>query len=163
MLVHVVKSMEPPEGVIPSFVWLHCVDAVYSLLPHSPHFCCFETGRPILIGAPSDGEFGSGSGHVPRGLHEPAGQVVKGASQVVQGVPGNQGNLHRERLQSIDVVDALRHVRLVLKSDAVWFGAEETVKGRLEILDVLFGPFDLPDHAEASPGHGREDSSNPIG
>jgi len=159
VFVYVVKSMEPPEGVIPSFVWFDRVNEVHSFLPHTLYFSCLEFGRQIFVGSPRYREGCSRGDGISGGNDKPASEMVERTPEILQGVADYQRDVGRNIFNPVEIIRALSRVWLVLKADRIWHGVEESVEGELQILDVLFGPFDFPEYIKTSRGHEWNDTT----
>lgn len=96
MLVNTVKLMDVPEELsTPTSVWLKKVDLIYRFLPHT-FYSSVPHGFVIL------GSLGSGEANLVEMTRKPrthrkhvASQVVESASQVVNGITYDHGNIER--------------------------------------------------------------------
>lgn len=143
VLIDAVESVEPPKGVIPSLVWFDRIDSVYGILPHSMYFSV-HSGL-IFRGVIKDRKVNvTGVGDVSSpDPEQPIGQVVEGASEVLQDVPGDTGNLKRDGLNVNEVIDQLTRLRITLGRDFIGVGCLKGEDCRLQLLDMLVGPFDF--------------------
>ena len=99
VLIDVVQAVEGPEvGPLPSLVWFERADCVNRVLPHALYFSqksgfeffgAFGNKKarliPVTLGPPSADQI------------ELLGQMVEGASQVVENVPGDGRKGDRNR------------------------------------------------------------------
>jgi hypothetical protein len=145
MLVDNVQAMESPKGVIPSLVWLQALDSLYSVLPHALYLSR-ERGL-LLLGerftiadweADMLGRLG-----LSRHPDEPASEVVKCASEVLNRISGNEADLWRNGRDGLYDKGALSSIRVILYNDTIRVGLHEQSGSIDEITDVLIGPLDL--------------------
>lgn len=143
VLVDVVKLVDLPENISPTFVWFESIDRFYRILPYTLYFSrCFGL---VFCGA-----FGNGEVDVParrdttiRNKEKLVGQMVQRTPQVVDNTTSNRGNLDRHMIgSSRDVIDQLSCLRISLGADYVWLGTrrEEGPHLHLQFTDVLLGP-----------------------
>ncbi len=141
VLVNLVKLMETPERIIPSFVWFERVESFYDILPKSLYFST-NVGRHVFRGTVNNGEliptsFLSGS------QGKRVSNMVKGTSQVMKNIPNGVESFERNVRNATEIITAFSNFQIVLDRDCIWLGLPESLKGRMQILDVLFGPFDF--------------------
>jgi len=145
MLVDTVEAMEPPQGIIPSLVWLDSLDRIYSTLPHALYLS--RKSGLLLLGerftiadweADIFGRFGLRSNP-----DESARQVVQSASHILNRISSDQTEMGWNRSNFCDCVDSLLTLRISLYSGTVRVGFGELDSGSHEIVDVLIGPLDL--------------------
>jgi hypothetical protein len=143
MLIDQVKSVETPKCVIPTLVWFDSVDLVYGVLPHAPYLS--KLSGFVFRGGVEDRKVHVSEGAGPSGsyLDELIGQVIEGAPEVLQDVASDGGDINVNVLDTDQVVDGLSRLRIALGSDYVGVGVEKGFEGNIQLLDVLFGPFDL--------------------
>jgi hypothetical protein len=144
MLVDVIKLVEYPELVsLPAFVWFDRVDRVDRVLPRALYFSSTLglvyrgiLGDREVNAARSGGASGSGSDEV-------ASQMIKGTSEVLDGIPGDARDAIRDRSDSRYIIEEISRFRIMLFPDFVWVGVEEGSNITVDIVDVLFGPFEF--------------------
>jgi hypothetical protein len=68
--------------------------------------------------------------------------VVQGAPEIVDGIPGNGAEVVGNGLSVSQIPDSLARLRVVLGFDWVSVG-DEVNPSLLKIKDVMFGPFNL--------------------
>src|ERR1700722_10836519 len=143
VLVGAVESMEPPEGVIPSLVWFDSVDGVYGVLPHSMYFSV-HSGL-VFRGVIENRKVNMlGVGGIPRSdSKQPIGQMVKRTSEVMKGISRDTGDIERDRLNIDEEIDQLSRLRITLGRDFIGATVLKSEDCRLQLLDMLVGPFDF--------------------
>ncbi|HEY4905048.1 MAG TPA: hypothetical protein VIH89_16355 [Candidatus Sulfotelmatobacter sp.] len=143
VLVDVVQLVESPERVVSSLVWFDCVDSVYSILPHSLYFS--SSSGFIFRGIIKDRKVNvPGIANSPSANHEELiSQVVESTSEIVENVPGDHGDFDWNGFGPEDVVNELSHLRITLGANFVGVSSVEGQNGRLQLSDVLVGPFDF--------------------
>ncbi len=143
VLVDCVKAMEFPERVvpIPSFVWFERIESFNNVLPKELYFST-NVGRHVFRGVVDNWELSPTRDHTggPRKL---VGQMVESAPEIVQSIPNDDRNFQGDIANTNQVVAALSCVEIILEPNTIWFGIPERLKGQMQILDVLFGPFDF--------------------
>lgn len=144
VLVDSVQAMESPEGVIPSLVRVSCADRIYGFLPHALYLSAksgFVTrGNRSVI---EDREFGVARRGLVIPADEATGKIVQGSSEVLDDIPGNEGNLWRNPACFHDVDKWLTGLRISIYLQAVGVSFNERRDGDFELLDTLVGPLDL--------------------
>ena len=130
--------------VIPTLIRLDRVDGIYSRRPRSlyfSHLAGFVLREGVSDGkvdAPRIGRLVS-SGDADKLI----GEVVEGAYQTLNHIAGDQGYHGRNWLDSAEIVDRLSRLHVSLGQDFIWVGRVERDDFGLQVLDVLFGPFDF--------------------
>lgn len=123
VFVNNVKSIETPELVIPSFVWFDRIDSFYRLWPHSLYFS--RLSDFVFRGRVKDG-----------GIHS----LIK---ILGESLSNNSRDLRRQLPDFGEIVDKLSCLRIGLGADFIGVGIKKGFENDIEVLDVLFGPFDL--------------------
>lgn len=143
VLVDVVKFVEQPERVVPTFVWFDRVDYVYSILPHALYFS--SASGFVYRGTVKNRERCPKRGIFASNQDQLMGQVVQRTSEIVQSVAGDCRKRRRSLWKIIDVKRKLARLRIALASDYIWLGEAkpECIDFGLQVVDVLFGPFDF--------------------
>ena len=141
MLVNIVQPMNLPEN-------FSLTSRVRFDLPES----FFSTRRKALFYSPNTGFkfLGKLTNREiylikrPVGIspdtYEPISDVVKGASQVLDGISRDERNISVKRGSSSEFIDVISRLRIVLTLDAV-VPVSKFPPEVLEIEDVFFGPF----------------------
>lgn len=145
VLVNLVKFVDTPERIVPTFVWFDRMDRVFSLLPHALYFSV-EEGRHVFCGIASNWETALRGNGATSLADEMAGKMVEGTSQVLQNVPDNQRDLQRHLGNALDVIGALLRIQIILEPNGIWLAtpAGECFKQDIpQVVDVLYGPFGL--------------------
>ena len=147
VFVEVVKLVESPEIIVPTFIGLQDKDVFFS---HWADFTYFSLQclRCHLLGTlkhrkPDPPEsFLSDSRAVS--YDELHNQVVERGPQVLNRIPSNKGDDLRDRLKTRNIMSSLRDLRVMLSRDFIRVGwAKERRNFDIQITDVLFGPFDF--------------------
>lgn len=141
MLVHNVKVVEFPEIPIPTVVRLDRVDEAFRSRVDSLYFSPitgFVFGRSIV-----DGKARLSSRRTPIGLDQLPREVVKSAPQVVDSVSGDQSETMGDRDSLLNPMDFFSSLGIVLDSESVRCLIPKRLHRRVEIVNVLVGPFDF--------------------
>jgi len=144
VLIDGVKTVETPQRVIPSFVWVNIPDRLYDLLPHA----LYLGGKSgfTLLGrnrAFEDWELRMWSGDVASAPNESTCEAIEGTPQIVNRVAHNCGGSWWEGLCLEDMDHWLRRVRFDIYPQAVRLRIDECPKGDFEIGEMFLGPFDF--------------------
>ena len=139
VLVDAVQFVETPQCKIPAPVWFDRVDGVYSRLPHSLYFS--RAFGLVFRGVFADRKTGRSIWRATCGQNKLQGEMIKSASEIVDGVTGDCNCLGRNIPNAPDIVNALSRCQIIPSQDFIWAGIEEGPDLRIEITDVLFGPF----------------------
>ncbi|HKG62375.1 MAG TPA: hypothetical protein VKB05_21620 [Pyrinomonadaceae bacterium] len=150
VLVDVVKLTESPEKIVPSLVRFGIIDSIYSRLRHALYFS-FARGF-VLCGAVRV-DYGktdllllpAAKGNALLGasdLHQMPSEMVKGASQVLDSLPGNQGDSGCHGLNTGDIMlrECVGKLRIWLDTNFIRITIQEGLDSYFQILDVLVGP-----------------------
>ena len=143
VLVDVVKFVEQPERVVPTFVWFDRVDCVYGILPHALYFS--RAFGFVFRGTFKNRERCPKRGFLASNQDKLMGQVVQRTSEIVQSVAGDCRKRRRSLRKINDVKRKLSRLRIALASDYIWLGEakSESIDYGRQVVDVLFGPFDF--------------------
>jgi hypothetical protein len=76
-------------------------------------------------------------------LGKPIGQMVKGASKVIQGVASDKPNVQRDYPDIDKILSNLSGLPIALDPGSIWLGFYEEITKDIQITDVLIGPFNL--------------------
>ena len=144
VLVDVIKTVENPNIVsLPSKVWLEVEERIFSILPETLWLSA-KSGFEIL-GVVSDrkNQMGRG-GEIPGSDHpQMLSQMVEGASQILDSVPGDTREVSRNRVKPHQVLAGLSSLRVYLFSDFIGFTDAEGLDFIMKVTDVLLGPFNF--------------------
>ena len=148
VFINTVKLVESPERIIPTLVWFDRVDSFYRLWPHTLHL--WQLLFFVFLGRVKNGEVDiwkwpwfTGSPN-----HELIGEMVECTSQVLDDVANDTSNNERRILNCREVIDKLARLRVGLGSDFIGIGIEKGFESDIEVLDMLFGPFNFSPGAE---------------
>lgn len=144
VFIDLVKFMETPERVVPTFVWFEDVERFYDILPKNLYFST-NLSRHVFCGTFDDWELRPSACTVG-GQGKLAGQVIERAPQVVQYVTNDIRNGERYVGEFGDVIRTLSRFKIVLDTDSVWYGFPSGIQrdeSGNQVLDVLLGPFDF--------------------
>lgn len=145
VFIDIVKLVEDPKRVVPTFVWFDSVDRVYGVLPHSLYFsnrfgCVF---RGIIRNREVD-MLRWTARRAPRPGHEKCiGQMIESTSEILKDIPGDSGDSFWNLPNTHQIIDQLSGLRIALSSDYIGIGCEKGFDFRLQIKDVLFGPLNF--------------------
>jgi hypothetical protein len=141
VLIAPIKFMELPEQVVPASVGLCGPDEFDRLVTNAVYFS--QTFGFKLSGAIRDRESVLGSGFDLVGSQKLVDEQVEGRSQVMDDVAKGGPPAEWRIGKDVDCPDPLFGLRVVVGSDFVGAFFPEVLDLRLQILDVLFGPFDF--------------------
>jgi hypothetical protein len=145
VLVNLVKFMDTPERIVPTFVWFDRVDRVFGLLPHALYFS-IEERRQIFCGIASNWKTALRSNSAVPLTDEMTGKMVEGTSEVLQNIPDNQCDFQGHIRNAQDVIAAFLLIQIILEPNGIWLATpagEGFEQNFLNITDVLYGPFGL--------------------
>jgi hypothetical protein len=141
VLVEIVQLVEYPNHLVSTLVRLDRLKELYeprAELLFLGKACGFVFGRRI-----ADGKLrftvrlpAVGFMCLPR-------QMIECASQVMECVPGNEGEGDRCLASDFDAMDFISRLRVILDSESIRILVPECPHSRFEIVDVLVGPFDF--------------------
>ena len=150
VLVEIVQLMEYPKHTVPTLVRLDGLKEFYESRAELLFFgkvSGFVFGRSLADGKLSPLVRLPSVGFVclPR-------QMIECASQIVECVPGNEGERDGCIASHFDPMDFVSRLRVTLDSESIRVLVPECPHSRFKILDVLVGPFDF-----------RPDADQPVG
>jgi hypothetical protein len=76
-------------------------------------------------------------------VNELVGKVVKGTSEVMNHISGEQPNFSRRSLDVEYAINVIPSLRVVLTFDSIGVAIDETIPRDFQITEVLFGPFNF--------------------
>lgn len=136
------KAMQLPECVVPSLIGFQCLDEGDGL---GGEFLYLVFGKGFeFFSVSSDWERNviDVDGRVM--LHgKAAGGVVKGSSQILDGISYDGRKVWRDGFMDAELVDQLAGLLVFIDEAGVGVGIPERLCGRVDLLDVAFGPFNL--------------------
>ena len=144
VLLDIVKSIEHPKKVIPTFVWFDCVDGVYGCLPRSLYLS--QLLGFVFRGVVLNREINPiRVGRVVIGgrANQLVSEMIESTHPVLDGITSHQGDGVWHRLDVADVINQLSRVRIALGRDFIRVGLEKAENLNINVADVLFGPFDF--------------------
>ena len=151
MLVDIVESVESPEGVIPSLVWLAGLDCLYRCLRHSLYF----SGRFgfVFRGIIADREISRLENlRVCRAVdhRKVVSEMIQSRPEIEQHISRYAADAQRDIVGLHEIVNTcLRNIVVRLDANHIGIRIKEGFDFRFEIADVLFGPFDFrPNQSE---------------
>jgi hypothetical protein len=142
VFVDVVKFVDDPERIAPTVIRLQKLNAILSRLTHSLYFSLRE-GFVFRGGSSKNGECGSFGGSPSLGENQLIGQIIQGGSEVLDGI--TDGCEARQGQSSLDFNPEydISGLRLFLREGAVGAGFIVGSEQIIQVVDVLFGPFDF--------------------
>jgi hypothetical protein len=150
VLIVNVESMEMPERIVRSSVRLYDAQEFYHCRPQL-RYLSFAKGRIVLLSSFCNGKFSGGSGLLPANFYELPRKVIQSTAEIVDSVSKNSGDFIGQVPDSCDVISNLSNLRLVLGSKRVEVSTEKIGDDRIQVSDVLVGPFNF-----------QADTANPI-
>ena len=150
VLVGVIQFMEHPELMsLPTLVRLDRANRFYSGLRQALYFsgAIGFVFRGSVLNRKVD--MAAGIAGCKRADHEELErEMVQGAAEAVNGVASENGEASRRVPDARDIVDWFSRVRIALGPDFIRVGVEECADDAIQVMDVLFGPFDFRPDAE---------------
>jgi len=137
VLVDVVELVKLPEEKVSSLVWTDTVENFESILPYG-WYNSVQHGF-ITMGRVSDWEFRVGSDNWDKSARD----VIESATQTVKNIAKDQWNLNGNGRNIADIVADVASLRIGLSERRDGMFIMESPQGRLQLLDVLFGPIQL--------------------
>ena len=147
VFVRDVELVEPPERVVLSLIRFGVLDEIHRSLRRSIYFGGVAGFKSI--GALEDGKSVLFADGVALGTNHLANPQVEGRTKVVDAIPGDGAPEKGRLIEDFDPVDQISRIGLVIGNGSVGLSLKEPLDQRLEITEVMFGPFDLyPDPGE---------------
>jgi hypothetical protein len=147
VLVGVIQLPEQPERIVPVLVWLEPINRFHSLPPHTlyvSNLSGFITLRGMeyreLNLRPV---FGSGFSRCNASGDKLKSEMVKSASEIVDDISGNSGNVESVNMQRIDFEDWFSKLGLSLYADRLSGRFAQGQDDRFQIVEMLIGPFNF--------------------
>lgn len=153
MLVDTVQAMKLPKRIVPSLVWLDSVDRINGLLPHALYLS--RLSGFVFRGGVKNWEVNMEERPwlSRTDQHKLICQMVKGAPEVLNNIPDDEGDVRRDILDASKVVDWPACLGVALYSDFVGVFTEEGFESAFQIVDVLIGPCDFRPNAYEAVSH----------
>ena len=145
MLILNVEVVEGTKRSIPSvaFVWADGLDnETHDIKPRNLYLSAID-GRFKFCFVVGDWKAHPLKGLFPSEQYQLVSSKVKSRSQVVEGVPEDDGEVVGRPLRHFELDDAISRIGVRLGVQAAEVGLHECSDDIIEIIDVLFGPFDL--------------------
>lgn len=154
VLICDVETVEPPKRLVPSLVRLGLLNNAQRTLGNSLYFSKMTGFKSV--GALENGEPGLVNYRAAADAHKFAGQQVERGPKIVDSIAYDGAPPERGLGRNSDLKDALASLRLIVGDDFIGFALPKNWDERFEVMDVLFGPFDLyPSTTEIGlAGHG---------
>lgn len=156
VLLNVVKLVEQPKTVIPTFVWFERVNRFYRRIGRALYFA--KSVGFVIRGAVVNRErdmrkrvflIGRDANAFCSDMDQLIGEMVQRASQVTKSVGNELVYRDRNGLDAFQIIDRLTRLRIALGPDFIRLGVVEPSKPSLQVTEVLFGPFGFyPDSFE---------------
>ena len=142
VLVHDVELVKSPQGVIPSLVWFYRVqDQVENLSTGRLYFSSVHDGYEFMPGF-SNSELSPLIGSITRQADDFTRHEVEGGTQIVNAVSNNERHIKGQFLGCLEL-DSICSIRILLDKDTMGVSLKEGIDKRIQLTDVLIGPFDL--------------------
>lgn len=141
VFVNVVQLMESPERVVPTFVRFDRINRFYSFWPETLYFSQFSGF--VFCGGVEDRKVQKMGGvySIAGDKKQLIDEMIEGASRVVQNVSRDCGDFDGYVRDAAYIVEQLSRIRIMLGIDLIGVAGEKSGDFKLEITDVLFGPF----------------------
>ncbi len=157
VFIDVVKLTDSPERIVPTLVWFEQIDSLKRLKEDSLYFgslCGF-----VFLGGCRDRKFDKPKlifrERLYRRAFHPdqnklACEVVKRSPQIMHHVSGDSHSIDRQGRNGLEAV-GMEQLYGMGRDTRIWIGSEncrviEGTSNGCEIVQVLFGPFDLNLH-----------------
>jgi hypothetical protein len=144
VLVDIVKMVEAPKRVIPTFVWFDRVDSFFSRLPHGTYFS--SLAELVSLGVTEDRKAYLPPRRVPLSPNNKRiCEIVQDPPKVVDGVAQDRRKLQWNIPHARHIKNQIARLRLTLTSNNIRLGIapQKGTDFELQVTDVLFGPFDF--------------------
>ena len=144
VLIDIVKVVEAPKRIIPTFVWFERVDSFYSRLPHSTYLS--SLAGLVSLGVTEDRKAYFPPRRVPLFPDDKrVCEIVQDPPKVVDSVAQDRRKLQGNIPHARHIKNQIARLRLTLTSDDIRLGiaAQKGPNFDLQVTDVLFGPFDF--------------------
>lgn len=140
MLVHDVKLMQLPKMVAPpSLVWLDTVEQMVAILPDAWYLSARQGWK--VFGSIRNWERRILLWDDPGRAHKSIGQVIQGASQIVDSIPQHESEFFRDGRDALNVIDQISRLVVEFSPDGVRILQPESLNSGFKITDTLLGPI----------------------
>jgi len=144
VLVDIVKMVEAPKRVIPTFVWFDRVDSFFSRLPHGTYFS--RLAELVSLGVTEDRKAYLPPRRVPLFPDDKRiCEIVQDPPKVVKGIPQDRRKLQRNIPNARHIKNQIARLRFTLTSNNIRLdiAPQKRTNFDIKVTDVLFGPFDF--------------------
>lgn len=148
VFVGIVQLADDPKRSIPSLVRLDSLHTTYCLRSDSLYLSLgsiFKFGSSFIRGVEKR-EGNPCNRLIAVGLNQSASEMVERASQAINCVSDNQGELQGQWL--LKAKDAVAGLRVLLTPDQIWAAFSKGSDPAFQITNVVFGPFDFRPDAD---------------
>jgi hypothetical protein len=153
MLVGRVETVQTPEGVIPSLVWLQLAKDFERVWGGSVYASDSAPAFEVIL-AVSDWEHRSFVGRPAARLDKLPREQIKRRPEVMDDVSDDKRDALGRIAADPDAIDEISSISFFLGHDRVWVGREEIANGSMCFGEVMLGPLDLhPRPKKAIRGH----------
>jgi hypothetical protein len=141
MLVNNVQSVQPPEGIIPSLVRFEDFNQIERRLAGTLQFSnkFGLKSFPVL----ENGESGRIIRRPAACFDQLPSQVIETGAEIVNGVPNDERNAVGRRVSDAELYDSIAGLQIIISDRLICVGFTERPAFGTEVVEVLFGPFDL--------------------
>jgi len=146
MLVDVIKVMNHPQRSIPSLVWFEGIDSFYRRLPRALYFSSLQSF--IVLGHIENGKADSFTAPCSdrpslSGLHELKREMVESTPKVLQHVASNGEKFKTRKGWGFERPGFFSCFRVHIGLNNLEVLITPDFRTRLEVLEVIFGPFEF--------------------
>ncbi len=140
VFIPLVGSMEEPQRVIPSSIWLNCSN--HFLGGDRKLFRFLRKGQFEFISVLPEGEIDATRGFaIPNSKR--TDQIVEGGTQVRESITNNGIQVGRDFLGELKSSNLLGFIRIYLGRNFIRIACDIGIEALCEIYDMGFSPFDL--------------------
>lgn len=146
VLVDVICMIKRPKRKVSALVWFERVDSFYRRFPRSLYFSSLQS--LVIRGGVKNGKRNTLSALLAYrpalpSLNQLEGEVVKGATEVLQNIASSRKNLKPRDRELREVSLGLQRLRVSLGSDDIRVRFAKGLGLSFKVCEVLFGPFDF--------------------
>jgi hypothetical protein len=146
MFVNTVKLIEMQECVISSNVWLYSFEDFVSATPNLVYFSPAKSRCELLgtLRAVADRKVGIPVRNDSASLHELPNKMIQGTPRVMDSIANSERNVVGNRTDIINAQAYLSGIGIILGDKCIkGIGVAERLNSEIQIVDVLFGPFNF--------------------
>lgn len=151
VLVYVVDQVEKAQKIVPTFVRFDLLEKAHKSLTLGL-FCSSKFGIQKVGGRVDPESFAIDKRAELRAV-DLSPEKVEGGAKIVNGISSDTSPSGREFPGDAGKHHQLPRLRIVLSDDGIWVGLSKGFDLGFEIVDVLYGPFDLDPTAGGPSGH----------